>query len=461
MIKRHEVQVLLRSGMSHRQVARQTGVSKRTVTRIAQETPISVVDDLAEVQRRSIGRPSPTVTFEEQIQQILEEKRDLPTIEVLHRLRQQGYHGGKTAVYDLVRRLRGPAPTSVMVRFEGLAGEFAQFDFGQVQVHYLSGQKETLHFACYRLKYSRWVHVEITPNEQVEPLCRALLNGFQKSGGVPLAVVFDNPKTVVIHPKRTPIVWNRTMAQLAIDYGFGIELCELRRANQKGSVENLVGWVKGSFFKVRRFHDFEDLLDQLHDWLREVNEERPCRATNVIPIVRLAEEQERLRPLALAPTEYGLQFETFVGPTGVVTRRGIRYAMPAESIGFPATLHVYPDRVRITAGRHEVTHARFPERGKLSYPAELRASHLATISGKRGRLYFQRQRLLELGPVVVHFLTEIVHRRPRTWKGDVEALYELLDRCGEEPLIQAVQAAQLRSLFGAEYVRGFVAEEVA
>lgn len=447
--------------MSHRQVARQTGVSKRTVTRIAQETPISVVDDLAEVQRRSIGRPSPTVTFEEQIQQILEEKRDLPTIEVLHRLRQQGYHGGKTAVYDLVRRLRGPAPTSVMVRFEGLAGEFAQFDFGQVQVHSLSGQKETLHFACYRLKYSRWVHVEITPNEQVEPLCRALLNGFQKSGGVPLAVVFDNPKTVVIHPKRTPIVWNRTMAQLAIDYGFGIELCELRRANQKGSVENLVGWVKGSFFKVRRFHDFEDLLDQLHDWLREVNEERPCRATNVIPIVRLAEEQERLRPLALAPTEYGLQFETFVGPTGVVTRRGIRYAMPAESIGFPATLHVYPDRVRITAGRHEVTHARFPERGKLSYPAELRASHLATISGKRGRLYFQRQRLLELGPVVVHFLTEIVHRRPRTWKGDVEALYELLDRCGEEPLIQAVQAAQLRSLFGAEYVRGFVAEEVA
>lgn len=461
MIKRHEVQVLLRSGMSHRQVARQTGVSKRTVTRIAQEMPISVVDDFAEVQRRNIGRPSPTATFEEQIQQILQEERDLPTVEILHRLKQNGYRGGKTAAYDLVRRLRGPAPTSVMVRFEGLAGEFAQFDFGQVQIRYLSGQKETLHFACYRLKYSRWVYVEITPNEQVEPLCRALLNGFQKSGGVPLAVVFDNPKTVVLHPKQTPIVWNRTLAQLAIDYGFGIELCEPRRGNQKGSVENLVGWVKGSFFKVRRFHDFEDLLQQLHDWLREGNEERPCRATNVIPIVRLAEEQERLRPLALPPAEYGLQFETFVGPTGVVTHRVIRYAMPAESIGFPATLHVYPDRVRITAGRHEVTHARFPERGKLSYPAELRAAHLATISGKRGRLYFQRQRLLELGPVVVHFLTEIVHRRPRTWKGDVEALYELLERCGEERLIQAVQAAQLRSLFGAEYVRGFVAEEVA
>lgn len=461
MIQRHEVQVLLRSGLSHRQVARQTGVSKRTVTRIAQEMPIRMVDDLAEIQRRSIGRPSPTASFGERVQQILEEKRDLPTVEVLHRLRQQGYRGGKTAVYDLVRRLRGPAPTGVMVRFDGLAGEFAQFDFGQVQVCYLSGQKETLHFACYRLKFSRWAHVEITPNEQVEPLCRALLNSFEKSSGVPLAVVFDNPKTVVIHPKQTPIVWNRTLAQLAIDYGFGIELCEPRRANQKGSVENLVGWVKGSFFKVRRFHDFEDLLHQLTAWLREVNEERPCRATNVIPMVRLAEERERLRPLALPAADYGLQFETFVGPTGVVTHRGIRYAMPPESIGFPATLHVYPERIRITAGRHERTHARFPERGTQSYPAEIRAAHLATISGKRGRLYFQRQRLLELGPVVVHFLTEIVHQRPRTWKGDVEVLYDLLNRCGEERLIQAVQAAQLRSLFGAEYVRGFVTEEVA
>ena len=461
MIQRHEVQVLLRSGMSHRQVARRAGVSKRTVARIAQEDRIAVVDDRAEIERRSIGRPSPTATFEERVREILEEKRDLPTVEILHRLKEQGYRGGKTAVYDLVRRLRGPAPSTVMVRFEGLPAEFAQFDFGQVQVRYLSGQKETLHFACYRLKYSRWVYVEVTTSEQVEPLCRALLNGFGKSGGVVLAVVFDNPKTVVIHPKQTPIVWNRTLAQLAIDYGFGIELCEPRRANQKGSVENLVGWVKGSFFKVRRFHDLEDLLQQLQAWLREVNEERPSRATNVIPIVRLAEEQERLRPLTLPGADYGLQFETFVGPTGVVTHRGICYAMPAEAIGFPATLHVYPDRVRVTAGRHEVVHARFPERGNLSYPPELRASHLATISGKRGRLYFQRQRLLELGPVLVHFLTEIVDPRPRTWKGDVEALYEMLNRHGEERLIQAVQAAQLRSLFGAEYVRGFVAEVVA
>jgi len=388
----------------------------------------------------------------------LEERADLPTVEILHRLRGEGYAGGKTAAYDFVRRLRGPAPSRVMVRFEGLPGEFAQFDFGEVQVSYLSGEKEKLHFAAYRLKYSRWVYVEVVANQQVEPLCRTLIRGFEGSGGVPLSVVFDNPKTVVLHPKQTPIVWNPTLAQLAVDYGFIIELCEPRRGNQKGSVENLVGWVKGSFFKVRRFQDRDDLLAQLAEWLVEVNERRPCRATDVIPAVRLLEEQARLRPLAVAPEEYGLRFEALVGPTGMVTYRGIRYAMPAPSIGFHAVLYLYEERVRIVAGRYEQVHPRFPA-GDLSYPSELRAQHLSSVSGERGRLYFQRQRLLELGAPAEHFLTELIHQRPRTWRGDVERLYKLMDQAAEDIVLRALQAALLRGLIGAEYVEDLIQRE--
>jgi transposase len=55
-----------------------------------------------------------------------------------------------------------------------------------------------VHFAAYRLKYSRWIHVVVVPNERVEALIRSLLVTFAASGGVPLRVVFDNPKTVVV-----------------------------------------------------------------------------------------------------------------------------------------------------------------------------------------------------------------------------------------------------------------------
>jgi hypothetical protein len=103
------------------------------------------------------------------------------------------------------------------------------------------------------------------------------------------------------------------------------------------------------------------------------------------------------------------------------------------------------------AGRYEQVHPRFPA-GDLSYPPELRAQHLASVSGERGRLYFQRQRLLELGAPAEHFLTELIHQRPRTWKGDVTRLFTLLQRIGEEACIRALQAALFRALIGAEYV---------
>ena len=91
------------------------------------------------------------------------------------------------------------------------------------------GTRRTVHFAAYRLKYSRWVHVVLVPNERVEALIRALLDSFLHAGaGVPLRVVFDNPKTVVVKHVDGRPVWNATLGAAAIDYGFTIELWRRR-----------------------------------------------------------------------------------------------------------------------------------------------------------------------------------------------------------------------------------------
>ena len=49
--------------------------------------------------------------------------------------------------------------------------------------------------------------------------------------------------------------WNSTFAYATLELGIGVELCWPYRPQEKGSVENLVGFVKSSFFKVRRFRD--------------------------------------------------------------------------------------------------------------------------------------------------------------------------------------------------------------
>ena len=57
---------------------------------------------------------------------------------------------------------------------------------------------------------------------------------------------------------------------------------------------------------------------------------------------------------------------------------------------------------------------------------EHRAQHVAAVSGERARRYLQRQHLLALGADALAYLTELTHRRTRTWVHDVERLHELL-----------------------------------
>ncbi len=452
MLDRHAVQALLAAGQRPRQVARQFGVSRRTIERIAVEGPVASGEEAAARRARRIGRPRVADAVRARIAALLVEDVTKPPGEICRRLKEEGTALGLSTVYRELAAVRETLPADLLVRFEGVAGEFAQFDFGQVSVQLLDGHRQVVHFAACRLKYSRWMHVVLVANERVEALVRSLLASFAASGGVPLRVVFDNPKTVVLRREAGRPVWNATLAQAAIDYGFTVELCTPRQPQQKGAVENLVGFVKHSFFRARRFRDLAaDLPQQLAAWLLEVNTVRPSRATREIPAQRLPAEQARMKPLAVAPAEYGLRVPVTVGPTAMVTYQGVRYAMPAAACGLPATLWVYPDRVKIVAGRHEALHPRFPAAGTVSYLPGQRAAQLAAVAGARKRLYFMRERLLELGPVGEAYLTEVIHQRPHTWQGDVERLFALLEELGEARFRSVLQRALFQRLYGAEY----------
>jgi hypothetical protein len=296
--------------------------------------------------------------------------------------------------------------------------------------------------------------VSLVADETVESLVRGLAEHLHSWGGAPLVCVFDRPKTVALKWRRNGEVteWNSTFAYVTLELGIGVELCWPYRPQEKGSVENLVGFVKGSFFKVRRFRDRGDLVEQLAGWHREVNDERPCRATGVAPAVRLAEEVTRLRPLKVTPENLALRIPVWVGPTGTVLHDGHPYSMPPQAMGMPATLFLYRDRVRIVAGVHEATHPRQFVSGKGSVLADHRAAMVAGISGKRGKRYLKRQQLLDLGAPALDYLTELVHRRPKDWIRDVDRLHDILQSHGPDVLRQAMEDGLRAEVYGAAFV---------
>jgi transposase len=462
MLKRHEIQVLRRAGHAQTDVAKRAGVSLGSVRRVGREATVTHIDTDAERERRAIGRPAKAEPFRSVITEILVGEPDLLSVEMLRRAKLKGYAGGKTALYELIAALR-PKSVRPLVRFEGLPGEFSQHDFGQVDVRFLDGTRKRVHFFASRLKYSRWAEVTLVPNEQAETLVRTLVDHFAAIGGIPLLAVFDRPTTVALKWAKSGEVteWNPLFAGVALDLGLGVELCWPASPEQKGSIENLVGWVKGSFFKQRRFLDDADLLAQLAEWHTEVNTHRPSRATRVIPAVRLEDERPRLRPLKIAPADLALRVPVVVGPTAEVVHDTHSYSMAADAMGIAGTLFLYRDRVRIVAGRFTAGHRRLFERGAKSTLPEHRAEHVAAVSGKRAKRYLQREHVLALGRPALEYLTELTHRRPRIWIRDVDRLHTLLATYGDDAVRIALTRGLEEQAIGAEYIAHYLATGVS
>ncbi len=306
------------------------------------------------------------------------------------------------------------------------------------------------------------MQVSLVENEQVEALVRAMVDHFAAWGGVPLVSVFDRPKTIALKWTKEGVVteWNPAFAGVALDLGIGVELCWPYSPEQKGSVENLVGWVKGSFFKQRRFVDHDDLHRQLAEWHDDVNTKRPSRATRIIPAVRISDERPRLRPLRIAPANLALRIPLTVGPTGYVLHDTHPYSMHPDALGLPCTLWLYRDRVKLVAGRFECEHERKFARGEGSTLPEHRAPRVASVSGKRAKRYTKREHLLGLGEEALAYITEVVHRRPKVWYRDVDELHDLLEVHGDIALRLAFARGLADRAFGHEYIAHYLANPI-
>ena len=63
LLRRHEIQVLLRAGFGAQDVATRTNTTVDTVRRVHREDAVTHVDDTSEHRTRGIGRPLKTAAF--------------------------------------------------------------------------------------------------------------------------------------------------------------------------------------------------------------------------------------------------------------------------------------------------------------------------------------------------------------------------------------------------------------
>lgn len=451
------------AGLDAQAIERLTGVPPRSQRRIAcEEIPFGMTDQELRAQR-AVGRPTVlSAPFRKLVDDILAAEPRLQVSELLRRLRSEhGYTAGKNPVYAYVAAHRPQPPGQLpVVRFEGVAGEFAQHDFGTLVVPYTDGNSEKLTFYAGRLKFSRALHVCLVESESTEAFLRGLEASASAWGGLPLINVIDNMKTAVIRRQPDPasgkerIVYNPQFASFLREVGVFAEPTYPYSGNQKGSVENLVRFVKEGFLLARRFRHREDLLAQLGEWLSYVNDQRPCDATGVIPAARLREEQPRLRPLPFGERGFGLLHSVVVRSDGYVRCRGTGYSAPQAWIGQAIAVRVHREQVVLHHDGQQVVHPRTPGNGRYSLLPE----HRPPLFVKpRGEIMAKRQILMDLCPEGERFFTELAHRRPHTWReADLPVAWELFESQGEAQLAEAFRFCVARDVIGAEYLRAWL-----
>jgi transposase len=257
------------------------------------------------------------------------------------------YQGGYTIVKDYVRKVR-PRPPKAYLSLSFAPGESAQVDWGHCGTVAAGNTKRNLSVFVMVLSYSRQMYIEFTLSQKQEHFLGCHQNAFEYFGGVPQSIMVDNLKSAVLEHKRgeTPH-WNPRYADFARDYRFEIVACNPRSPQEKGRVENGVGYVKKNFLAGRDFKDFVHIGLAARRWLDQTANQRVHRATGKTP--HALWEQEKVQ-LLLLPLNTPSAARVLRQRATVTFRLSIdtnRYSVPAEYAGHYLDVHLYAEKVLI------------------------------------------------------------------------------------------------------------------
>src|SRR5579863_5333411 len=323
-----EIQVQHRQGKGIRAIARETGVARNTIRAI-----------LAGANDGQYGPRQPRPTKIDAHKGYLQERVEvagkirLPATVLLREIRANGYEGGITQLKEYVREIRPAQPDEPVIRFETAPGRQLQIDF----VVFRRGEQPLRAFTA-ELGFSRYSYVEFTSNESGATLVTCLERALRYFGGVPLHVLCDNPKTIVIERNAYGEGlhrYQRAWLDFVKHYGLRVKLCSPYRAQTKGKVERFHRYLRESFFNPLQAGQL-DLVDvavanrEVRLWLDDVANCRMHATLKERPVDRFAMERQILRPL---PLPYGGR--QLVTPASV----GIAVRTPVESLQHPLSVY--------------------------------------------------------------------------------------------------------------------------
>jgi len=369
--------------------------------------------------------------------------------QIFQKLQEMEFSGGLTIVKDFVRKVR-PRRVEAFLKLSFAPGECAQVDWGTYGTVNVGATRRKLNFFVMVQCYSRLMYVEFTVSQTMEHFLACHQNAFHKLG-VPRKIMIDNLKTGVLKRilGQEPLL-NPKYLDFANHYGFRIAPCGVAKGNEKGRVENGVGYVKKNFLAGFEIPDFTIVNPTAVHWLDTISNVRIHGETGRKPVEMFTEEKDSLIPVSTLAYDVATISAVRACKQFRITLDTNRYSVPAEYAGQRLTLKTYPDRLLIyhqekLIARHPRTYDRRQDIEDPDHPKELIAQR------KKAKDQKILMRFLMLSPKAQIYYQQMQQRRINPHHHIVK-IVGLSEIYGTEKVARAIEDACVIEAFSSEYI---------
>ena len=428
-------------GLTAPQIARELSMDVRTVRKWLGQAHFK--------PRKSTSRASKLDPFKQEIVRSLE-AHPYTAAQIFQRILGQGFSGRYSIVKDYVRKVR-PPKTKAYLTLSFAPGECAQVDWGSYGSVNVGTTRRRLSFFVMVLCHSRLMYVEFTVSQTMEHFLGCHQNAFEYFGGVPHKIMVDNLKSAVLKRivGQAP-VFNPKYLDFANHYGFAIAACNVGKGNEKGRVENGVGYVKKNFLAGLDIPDFHALHPAARHWLDAVANVRIHGETHEKPIERFEKERSLLNSVPVHRFDIATVSQVRASSQFRVTLDTNRYSVPAEYAGRRLTLKTYPDRLCLyhdnkLIARHARSYDRHQDFEDPDHPKQL------LLWRKKANEQKIVMRFLELSPKSSQYYQKLEQRRMNAFH-HVQKIVALSEIHGPEAVSRAMEDAFEFQAFSCEYI---------
>lgn len=210
-------------------------------------------------------------------------------------------------------------------------GDQCQVDFGMTRI--ASGMAVYIFAAVLGASRARYVAVQDHPFRTVEVI-RHILRAFRYFGGRVRRLVIDQDRLMTVSENNGEIRYTEAFAHFIDEQDVSVWLCRKADPESKGKVENLVKFVKTSFFSARTFETVEEIHEPLAEWLVRRANGKIHRETGRVPSVVLErDEQPAMRPCRKSIYEEEASVNgqgRKANEKGMISYMGNEYSVPDE-----------------------------------------------------------------------------------------------------------------------------------